>query len=102
MAHYIEWSTQIYEVYLKYAAPEDIHVYSIDEVFIDATSYLQAFQMTGRMARTIILDILQHHRHHRRGRDWDQISIWPRSPWTSKPSMSRPMNTGYGSPSLMK
>ena len=37
MAHYIEYSTQIYNVYLKYIAPEDIHVYSIDEVFIDAT-----------------------------------------------------------------
>lgn len=60
MAHYIEWSTRIYQVYLKYAAPEDIHVYSIDEVFIDATSYLEAFQMTGRqLARTIILDILK-------------------------------------------
>ena len=60
MAHYIAWSTRIYQVYLKYAAPEDIHVYSIDEVFIDATSYLEAFQMTGRqLARTIILDILK-------------------------------------------
>ena len=60
MAHYIEWSTRIYEVYLKYAAPEDIHVYSIDEVFIDATSYLQTFRMTGReYARAIILDILK-------------------------------------------
>ena len=60
MAHYIEWSTRIYQVYLKYAAPEDIHVYSIDEVFIDATSYLQTFRMTGReLARTIILDILK-------------------------------------------
>lgn len=39
MAHYIDWSTKIYEVYLKYAAPEDIHVYSIDEVFIDATNH---------------------------------------------------------------
>ena len=60
MAHYIDWSTKIYEVYLKYAAPEDIHVYSIDEVFIDATNYLESFQMTGReLARTIILDILK-------------------------------------------
>lgn len=60
MAHYIEWSTRIYEVYLRYAAPEDIHVYSIDEVFIDATSYLQTFRMTGReYARAIILDILK-------------------------------------------
>ena len=40
MAYYLEYSTRIYQVYLKYAAPEDIHVYSIDEVFIDATHYL--------------------------------------------------------------
>ena len=60
MAHYIDWSTKIYEVYLKYIAPEDIHVYSIDEVFIDATNYLESYQMTGRkLARTIILDILK-------------------------------------------
>ena len=60
MAHYIDWSTRIYEVYLRYAAPEDIHVYSIDEVFIDVTNYLELFQMTGReLARTIILDILK-------------------------------------------
>lgn len=60
MAHYIDWSTRIYNVYLKYAAPEDIHVYSIDEVFIDITDYRKTFRMTGReLARTIILDILQ-------------------------------------------
>ena len=60
MAHYIDWSTRIYNVYLKYAAPEDIHVYSIDEVFLDATNYLKTFKMSGReLARTIILDILQ-------------------------------------------
>ena len=40
MAHYMEWSTRIYDIYLKYIAPEDIHVYSIDEVFIDLTGYL--------------------------------------------------------------
>ena len=38
MAHYIAYSTRIYKIYMKYIAPEDIHVYSIDEVFIDATS----------------------------------------------------------------
>ena len=60
MAHYIDWSTRIYNVYLKYAAPEDIHVYSIDEVFLDATNYLETFHMSGReFARTIILDILR-------------------------------------------
>ena len=60
MAYYIYWSTKIYEVYLKYAAPEDIHVYSIDEVFIDVTNYLDTYHMTGRdLARAIILDILK-------------------------------------------
>ena len=41
MAFYIDYSKKIYEVYLKYTSAEDIHVYSIDEVFIDATSYLK-------------------------------------------------------------
>ena len=58
MALYIQWSTRIYQVYLKFAAPEDIHVYSIDEVFIDATHYLDTFRMTGReYARAIIQEI---------------------------------------------
>ena len=47
MAHYITYSTRIYEVYLRYIAPEDIHVYSIDEVFIDATSYLDTYGLTA-------------------------------------------------------
>lgn len=60
MAHYIDWSTKIYKIYLKYAASEDIHVYSIDEVFIDATDYLETYKMSGReLARMIILDILK-------------------------------------------
>ena len=51
MAKYIKYSTKIYEIYLKYIAPEDIHVYSIDEVFIDATSYLK-FQSPTRPGET--------------------------------------------------
>ena len=43
MAYYMEYSTRIYQVYLKYVAPEDIHVYSIDEVFIDLTGYLRVY-----------------------------------------------------------
>ncbi|MBT1163763.1 type VI secretion protein ImpB [Bifidobacterium felsineum] len=59
MAHYMEVSGRIYGIYLKYAAPEDIHVYSIDEVFIDATPYLRALRMTPHeMARSIVRDIL--------------------------------------------
>lgn len=60
MAHYMEVSAQIYSVYLKYVAPEDIHPYSIDEVFIDATPYLKTAGMNAReFAGTIIRDVLQ-------------------------------------------
>ncbi len=59
MARYMEISAQIYQIYLKYIAPEDMHVYSIDEVFIDATGYLKTYHLTAReLARRIILDIL--------------------------------------------
>ena len=60
MAYYMEYSTKIYEVYLKYIAPEDIHVYSIDEVFMDVTAYLNTYQMTPQeFAKTVIQDILE-------------------------------------------
>ena len=60
MALYIEHSALIYSVYLKYIAPEDIHVYSIDEVFIDATSYLGLYKQTAHeLAMTIIRDVLK-------------------------------------------
>ena len=47
MAYYIEYSTRIYQIYIRHVAPEDIHVYSIDEVFIDATPYLKRLNMDG-------------------------------------------------------
>ncbi len=60
MAHYMEWSTRVYDVYLKYVAPEDIHNYSIDEVLMDVTDYLPACGLTARQfAARIIQDILQ-------------------------------------------
>ena len=60
MAHYIKHSARIYNVYLRYIAPEDIHVYSIDEVFIDATAYLSSYRMTGHeLARKMISDVLR-------------------------------------------
>jgi DNA polymerase V len=60
MAYYIEYSTQIYNVYLKYIAPEDIHVYSIDEVFLDATDYLNTYNLSAReLATKMILDVLE-------------------------------------------
>ena len=59
MAFYLEYSTIVYNIYLKYIAPEDIHVYSIDEVFMDVTHYLKTYAMTPReLASRIILDVL--------------------------------------------
>ena len=58
MALYMEYSSRIYQVYLKYVAPEDIHVYSIDEVFIDATAYLKTYNLTPKeLAVQMILDV---------------------------------------------
>ena len=60
MALYMEYSTRIYNIYLKYVAPEDIHVYSVDEVFIDATDYLATNHLTPReMTMTMIQKVLK-------------------------------------------
>ncbi|MBQ8812932.1 MAG: DNA methylase [Lachnospiraceae bacterium] len=60
MARYMECSTRIYQVYLKYVAPEDIHVYSIDEVMMDVTSYLRVSGLTAReFAKRMIQDVLK-------------------------------------------
>ena len=59
MAHYMEISARIYQIYLKYIAPEDIHVYSIDEVFLDVTAYLKTYGLSPReLAMKMILDVL--------------------------------------------
>ena len=59
MSLYMTYSTNIYQIYLKYIAPEDIHVYSIDEVFIDAADYLDTYHLTPReLTQKIIHDIL--------------------------------------------
>ena len=59
MAFYMEYSRQVYSVYLKYIAPEDMVVYSIDEVFMDVTDYLHTYGLSPReLARKIILDVL--------------------------------------------
>lgn len=60
MSYYIEYSTRIYNIYLKYVAPEDIHVYSIDEVFIEVTSYLKTYKLSAQeLARKMIQEVLQ-------------------------------------------
>ena len=59
MSLYIDYSTRIYEIYLKYISKDDIQVYSIDEVFMDVTHYLSLYNMTAEeLARTIIMDVL--------------------------------------------
>ena len=60
MARYMQMSAQIYSVYLKYIAPEDIHVYSCDEVFMDVTAYLSTYKKTPHeLAMTIVRDVLK-------------------------------------------
>ena len=60
MAFYLDYSARIYQVYLRYIAPEDIHVYSIDEVFIDATHYLDTYRCTAHeLALRMIRDVLR-------------------------------------------
>lgn len=59
MSYYMKYSTQIYDIYLKYVAPEDMHVYSVDEVFIDATTYLNtygisAYELALRMIQNVM------------------------------------------------
>ena len=60
MALYMKYSTQIYDIYLRYIAPEDMHVYSIDEVFMDVTHYLNTYHMAAKeLASKMILDVMQ-------------------------------------------
>lgn len=60
MMRYMELSAGIYDIYLKYIAPEDIHVYSIDEAFIDLTTYLNFYKMNARdLASKIIGDVFE-------------------------------------------
>lgn len=60
MAYYIDYSARIYSIYLKYIAPEDIHVYSVDEVFMDVTNYLGTYKITSHeLARRMIAHVLR-------------------------------------------
>ena len=60
MAYYIDYSARIYSIYLKYIAPEDIHVYSVDEVFMDVTNYLGTYKITPHeLARRMIAHVLR-------------------------------------------
>lgn len=60
MAKYVEFSTKVYNVYLKYVSAEDIHNYSIDECFLDVTQYLKLYKKTAReLAKTMVQDVLE-------------------------------------------
>lgn len=60
MGFYMDYSTRIYEIYLKYISADDMHIYSIDEVFMDVTNYLNTYQMTAKqLAVNIIQDVLR-------------------------------------------
>ena len=59
MSLYMEYSTRIYQIYLRYIAPEDIHVYSIDEVLIDATNYLKTYALSAHeLAMKMMREVL--------------------------------------------
>ena len=59
MAHYIQTSARIYSIYLRHIAPEDIHVYSVDEVFIDATEYLRMYNLSAHdLAMKLVREVL--------------------------------------------
>ena len=63
MKKYIEYSANIYAIYLKYFAKEDIHVYSIDEAFIDVSRYLKMYQLTPmELAKKIMKDIYTNYK----------------------------------------
>ena len=60
MSLYIDYSKRIYQIYLQFFSPQDIHVYSVDEVFIDATSYLHSYRKTPKeLCRTVLEKILE-------------------------------------------
>ena len=60
MAYYMKYSTDIYNIYLKYLSPDDIYVYSIDEVFCDITDYLKLYRLTSKELTTkIIKDVFE-------------------------------------------
>ncbi|MDO4190777.1 MAG: DNA methylase [Bacteroidales bacterium] len=60
MATYLDYSQRVYNIYLKYIAPEDIHIYSVDEVFMDVTHYLQSYKMSAHeLTMTIVRDVLK-------------------------------------------
>lgn len=79
MQLYIDYAARIYGIYLKYISKDDIHVYSIDEAFMDVTQYLQMYQMSPKeLGQTIIEDIYKTIGTLGQLAELEQISILPR------------------------
>lgn len=93
MARYMEYSTKIYKIYLNYIAPEDIHVYSVDEVFIDATGYLSLYHVSIRkLAGMIIREVLKE-TGITATVESEKICIFARSRWISWQNESHRIGT---------
>ena len=93
MSFYMDYSARIYKIYLRHISPEDIHVYSIDEVFIDATHYLNTYRCTPReLAKPVSPPPSAS----------APTSTWPRWPWILWPSTCLPMRRAPVSPNSTK
>lgn len=97
MAYYIKYSTKIYEIYLKYVAPEDCHVYSIDEIMMDVTDYLNTYQLSPASWQKRSSGISIRLRESRLRQVSERIFICVRSPWILWQSIYRRIKTGCGS-----
>ena len=96
MALYMKYSTRIYDIYLKYVAPEDIHVYSIDEVFMDVTDYLHTYRLTPEEAGCGCLLLWGRRPGLRRQLELVRICIWQRLRWISWQSIANRMRMVSG------
>ena len=96
MARYLEVSSEIYGIYLKYLAAQDIHVYSIDEAFMDLTPYLTLYGMTAHeLVTAIIRSVLGETASPPPG-GLAPTCTWRKSPWTSQRKKCPPTRTGCG------
>ena len=98
MAHYMEWSTRVYDVYLKYVAPSDIHNYSIDEVLMDVTNYLDTYKLTPMDLLKRLFWMCWRPPALPPRRASERISISAKLPWTSGQSTSSRTRTASALP----
>ena len=99
MAHYMAYSTKIYAIYMKYVAPEDVLVYSIDEVFMDVTDYLKTYAMPPRDLAKKLCGRCWTPRVLPRRRASEPICSSARLPWTLWRNTYPQTKTAFGSPS---